>query len=201
MAITATELNTFKTSGHFIVDNFLPKTEFEQILNFFNTTLEEKKFRPAKIGKESTQNLDQTIRGDEIFWLDPKDPVVYLNSFYEKLNAIKDKLNQEFYLGLKDVESQFAIYPEGSFYKIHLDQFNADSSRQLSYVYYLNINWNERAGGELILYSNDNTELKRIEPIANRLIIFLSREFPHEVKIANQPRKSIVGWFHNKILI
>ncbi len=45
-------------------------------------------------------------------------------------------------MGILHKEFHYALYPEGTFYKRHLDTFQNDDRRKLSIVYYLNEeNW------------------------------------------------------------
>jgi SM-20-related protein len=84
------------------------------------------------------------------------------------------------------------IYPPGSYYKRHLDQFKKDDHRKLSVICYLNENWKEEEGGQLRIYLPD----KDIDvlPIAGRLVCFRSDQLEHEVLRATRPRLSITGW-------
>ena len=51
-------------------------------------------------------------------------------------------------------------------------------------------------GGELVLYQNDeDTTGIRVTPALGTVVLFLSEEFPHEVKPASQNRFSIAGWY------
>jgi SM-20-related protein len=49
------------------------------------------------------------------------------------------------------------------------------------------------------LYAEDGeTLLETVMPAHNRLVLFLSERFPHEVMPTNRPRHSIAGWFRIK---
>ncbi|MGJ8682812.1 2OG-Fe(II) oxygenase, partial [Paraglaciecola sp.] len=75
--------------------------------------------------------------------------------------------------------------------------FKGRSNRALSTVYYLNPNWSEADGGELIIYSPEKNDepISKVTPLFNQCIIFLSDMFPHEVLASNKDRFSIAGWF------
>jgi SM-20-related protein len=81
----------------------------------------------------------------------------------------------------------FLIFTEGS--------FKNSKNRVVTTVYYLNENWSEDDGGELVIYDEDNNYLTKVTPHANTLIVFLSDKFPHEVLPAKKKRFSIAGWF------
>lgn len=160
----------------------------------------EGEFTPANVGKASQRQRIEEIRGDWIKWLDPLHPPGILEPEIEFLRKLQNELNQRFYLGLQDFECHLAKYPPGSFYKKHLDRFEKDSSRCISFIFYLHQEWKESSGGELILYNKKDEILKTIYPEPGSLMIFLSEDFPHEVKICSQERRSLTGWMHTKIL-
>lgn len=157
-------------------------------------------FKPAKIGKTDGPQRVPEVRGDSIHWLDPLNPPQELNGIISFLNELKSKLNQEFFLGLKDFECHLAKYPAGTFYKKHSDRFEKDSSRSVSFIFYLHEEWAEKDGGELVLYNKQNDILQTIYPEPGSMIVFMSEEFPHEVKICHKERRSLTGWMHTKIL-
>ena len=84
------------------------------------------------------------------------------------------------------------IYPIGSFYKRHLDQFKKDDHRKLSVICYLNENWREDEGGQLRVYFP--AETKDFFPTAGRLVCFRSDLLEHEVLPATRERLSLTGW-------
>lgn len=170
-------------------------TDLAQIQTLFNS-----EFRPARVGKNDGPKRVEEIRGDWIFWLDPQNAPAELTSQITFLKELKNKLNQHFYLGLKDFECHLAKYPAGSFYKKHVDRFEKDSSRSISFIFYLHEEWKDSDGGELVLYDKSGEVLKTILPEAGSLIVFLSEEFPHEVKTCHRERRSLTGWMHTKLL-
>jgi len=99
------------------------------------------------------------------------------------------------YLGLSYYESHFAIYDEGDFYEKHLDTFKNFKNRVVTTVYYLNENWDEKDGGELVVYDEEDRLITKLPPFANTLVVFMSDRFPHEVLPAKKKRFSIAGWF------
>lgn len=158
----------------------------------------EAEFSPAGVGSEK-QRVEE-IRGDWIKWLDPLHPPGVLEPEIEFLRVLQNEFNQKFYLGLQDFECHLAKYPPGSFYKKHVDRFAKDSSRSISFIFYLHQEWKDTDGGELVLYNKDNQMIKTILPLPGSMIIFLSEDFPHEVKVCSQERRSLTGWMHTKIL-
>lgn len=151
-------------------------------------------FRRAGIGRKDDFQLNRFVRSDEICWLHGDTPAA--RDFLSWMEALRQGLNRRLFLGLFDYEAHYAAYPEGAFYKKHLDAFKGRSNRVLSTVFYLNPNWQPTDGGELVIYNEaDNQELERVLPEYGKLVIFLSEVFPHEVLPARRERYSIAGWF------
>ena len=121
--------------------------------------------------------------------------------YFDRINDFVHYLNRTCFLGIQEKEFHYALYPEGTFYKRHLDTFQNDSRRKLSMVCYLNDeDWQADFGGELTIYfKNNNTESEQnIVPKAGRMVIFESQVLEHEVKPVKQPRLSITGWLKTR---
>jgi len=148
----------------------------------------------AGIGRELDFQIDREVRRDYIVWLNRQRPVQ--SDFLDSMERLRLSLNRTLFLGLFEFEAHFAHYPPGGFYKRHLDSFRGAANRLISLVVYLNRDWQPGDGGELVLYSEDESgELARIEPRAGTIALFLSEEIPHEVRPARRDRLSIAGWF------
>lgn len=151
-------------------------------------------FKPAGIGRQDDYQLNRFVRSDKICWL--RGETKASEAFLDWAERLRRGLNQRLFLGLFDYECHYARYPEGAFYKKHLDAFKGQATRVLSTVYYLNPQWSPADGGELVIYDDTGErELERILPEYGKLVIFLSEVFPHEVKPARRERCSIAGWF------
>lgn len=157
-------------------------------------------FTPAKVGKNQNRQRVESIRSDWTLWLDPKNPPNELQEVMFFLTELMNQTNRTFYLGLKDYECHLAKYPPAGFYKKHLDRFSIDSSRSLSFIFYLNQEWTLNDGGELVLYHQDQSEVTRILPMPGSFVCFLSGDFPHEVLPAKKERRSLTGWIHTKYI-
>jgi SM-20-related protein len=59
-------------------------------------------------------------------------------------------------------------------------------------VSYLNQNWLEDEGGQLVVYHEE--EVMKILPTNQKAIFFQSDVLEHEVVVATRPRMSITGW-------
>ena len=188
-----TAVDQLAQDGYFIWDNFLEPHQIEELKRIAIKDKEEGEFKQAGIGKQVLHQVDKSIRGDQIQWINREEASEVTLNYLKKVGQLKDYINQTCYLGLKDLEAHFAIYPENTFYKKHVDRFHQNAHRVLSFVLYLNVGWQKGDGGELAIYPNDPDQAVIVEPHAGRLILFRS-ELLHEVLLAHKPRYSITGW-------
>jgi SM-20-related protein len=182
--------------GISVVDDFLSQKEVISIINtdeFKNGLL---RFKKAGIGKSEEKQINESIRGDYIQWIDHTNTDPQIHLYLERVSQLIIYLNQSLFLSLKDLEVHMTIYPTGSFYKRHLDQFKKDDHRKLSVICYLNENWQENEGGQLRVYFP--TETKYFSPIGGRLVCFRSDLLEHEVLPATRERLSLTGWLLDK---
>ena len=180
-------------SNFAMIEQFLESKLYQQLKLTAYEKFCQEEYRPAKIGSNHQNHLNQAIRGDQILWLEKESNNKAINSFLQGMQEIITLINQQLFLGLNEFESHFAIYPPGAFYKKHVDQFNNTQDRRVSCVYYLNDDWLPDDGGELILYTPDDKILSSVLPQGNQLLCFMSH-LPHEVKITQRHRYSIAGW-------
>ena len=149
-------------------------------------------FKKAGIGRLQNHNVMNVIRKDEISWID--DTSQAGKEWLIWAGALQIYLNRSLFLGLFSLESHFARYGAGDFYKKHSDAFVGDANRKLSLVLYLNKGWKSKDEGELILFAGKD-EIK-IAPQMGTIVIFLSEDFPHEVLETKCERLSITGWYY-----
>lgn len=158
-------------------------------------------FESAGIGRANSKNsilIEKSVRSDKIKWLTPTDgawPIV---------ENLKELLKSQLRLHLLDFEAHFSKYDPGSSYLMHFDQFqdskgmqgsqNLVPKRILSFIFYLNHNWNLGDGGELSIFSATETLEIKVEPLFNRLVVFQSALVPHSVSETQKPRYSLTGW-------
>ena len=191
-------LREIEQHGWSLRQQFLSKEELASISSYFDTHKGE--FLPAKVGSQGGRVRKEEIRGDYTFWIDPLNPPIELQSLIKFLKNLRDAINKRFFLGLQEFECHLAYYPPGTFYKKHLDRFEKNSSRSLSFIFYLNQEWNDNDGGELVIYHQDGKVVETVNPRPGSFICFLSGDFPHEVKSALKERRSFTGWMHTKII-
>ena len=174
--------------GYIIIQDALPQ---DIIATLQTTAREQTNYKQASISATSNTHIDTNKRRDKTKWLDENNASEYLLLMKE----LQEYLNQSLYLGLSYYEAHFALYEKGDFYEKHLDSFRGNKNRVVTTVYYLNEEYEDGDGGELIIYDKDSKEIQRVVPKANTLVVFLSEEFPHEVLKAKKERYSIAGWF------
>ncbi|UBM25139.1 2OG-Fe(II) oxygenase [Pseudomonas sp. p1(2021b)] len=151
---------------------------------------------PASVGRGIGQEVRETIRGDHIQWIEPGQSEA-CDRYLDVMEGLRQALNQGLYLGLEDFECHFALYPQGAFYRRHLDRFRDDDRRAVSVVLYLNENWQPEDGGQLRMFLADGVE-HDVQPEAGTLVVFLSGDIPHEVLPAGRERLSLTGWFRRR---
>ncbi|WP_073488361.1 2OG-Fe(II) oxygenase [Flavobacterium sp. fv08] len=146
----------------------------------------------AGIGNSEKLSFDGKIRNDAIYWLDKKHNNVFENEFFDKIDAFVLYLNESCFAGITGYEFHYSLYEKGDFYLKHLDQFKNNSSRKYSMISYLNSNWKESDGGELMIHQNNSKQ--KISPIQGKTVFFKSNELVHEVLVTQNTRMSITGW-------
>lgn len=178
-------------NDYVIVDDFISESLFSNIMDFFHEMESADKLKKAGIGAQQDFLVKTEIRGDFIYWLD-ENRDAELSSFFGLKDELTQNLKQFCYLSLSGSEFHIAKYPEGSHYHRHFDQFNERTNRQITVLIYLNKNWKNGDGGELVIYKDGQEFL--VEPLAKRLLLFKSDKIEHEVLTTNVPRYSLTGW-------
>lgn len=189
--------------GFCVVNDFLPEATVTALANEAQTLKQAEVMQEAGVGREHLSVLKE-IRSDSIYWLNEDDATAAQRDYFEQMENLRLNLNQHLYLGLFGLESHLAVYPEGGFYKKHLDCFASQNphkpQRKISCIVYLNQDWDMQDGGQLKLYLNETDESDKyksllISPLAGRAVIFLSDTFYHEVMPTYKERVSLTGWF------
>ncbi|OIV39928.1 2OG-Fe(II) oxygenase [Flavobacterium johnsoniae] len=149
----------------------------------------------AGIGNSEKISFNEKVRNDAIYWLDKKHNNVFENEFFDIIDAFVLYLNENCFAGITGYEFHYSLYEKGDFYSKHLDQFKNNSSRKYSMISYLNSNWKESDGGELLIHQNNSQQ--KISPVQGKTVFFKSNELVHEVLVTHSTRMSITGWFKN----
>ncbi len=146
----------------------------------------------AGIGNSEKLSYDGAIRSDSIYWLDKKHNNEFENNFFTQIEAFIQYLNATCFAGITGYEFHYSLYESGDFFLKHLDQFKNNPSRKYSMISYLNSNWQEGDGGELMIHQMEGNQ--KISPIQGKTIFFKSDELLHEVLVTQKTRMSITGW-------
>ncbi len=158
-------------------------------------------FRRAGVGRGKALVIREDIRTDHVMWLRSGELTPAQDSYLESLEEMRVALNRELFLGLMGFEGHFAVYPEGGFYKPHLDRHRESMDRLVTVILYLNPDWRPGDGGELKLWitpGRKDGEFITVEPRMGTMVCFLAGDFWHEVLPAKKTRASITGWFRGR---
>ena len=151
--------------------------------------------QPARMGHGAARWLDVTERGDELMWIDPATAPASLHCLRDRLEALRLHLNRDAYLGLRRFDLQLAQYRlHGARYARHADAFRVQTRRRLTAIYYVNPRWIPAHGGVLRLYTPDGP--RDVEPLLDRMVLFLSEQVEHEVLPSFALRTALTAWFY-----
>ncbi|MDN7125580.1 2OG-Fe(II) oxygenase [Pseudidiomarina terrestris] len=179
-------------AGYVIVPNFLAREHCQQLYDYA-LNLPAQGWQQAGIGRADNYTTNSAVRQDKIRWL--RADYHYENAYLRMMDQLRLELNRELFMGLFDYECHLAHYPPGAFYRKHLDAFKGRSNRILTTVFYLNPDWQEQDGGQLVIYGERGEVLETVLPEAGKLVVFLSDVFVHEVLPGARDRFSITGWY------
>jgi SM-20-related protein len=179
-------------AGILITDQFLSPLVVDSLLQCVQARKARGDFSAARIGHAGSVQRHAQIRGDFTCWLaEPLYPAE--RHLLSELEQLRLRLNQEALLGLFELELHYAWYPPGAGYERHVDQPLGSVRRKVSLVLYLNVGWEPSAGGALRMFEGENFE--DIDPLAGRLVCFLTPGKEHSVLPARRDRLSLSGWF------
>jgi SM-20-related protein len=183
--------------GWSVTDDFLSPLLVAQLAREMRDQRQANDFRHAGIGRGGSFQVNPEIRTDQVRWLDPANCTGAQSLYLNSLELLRLSLNQQLFLGLFEFEGHLAIYPPGSFYRKHLDQFKGVEQRVVTAILYLNEDWRKEDGGQLRIYTEPQAPeyYEEILPIGGRLVTFLSARYLHEVMPAQRDRLSLTGWF------
>jgi SM-20-related protein len=178
----------------------MPADLVRQLGNEALELFEAGKLRAAGIGTRDRHRIDPAIRSDQTLWLDPLAASRPQRECLSAFDALRLTLNRELQLGLFELETHFAAYPPGAFYRRHRDQQTESNTRVVSCVLYLNSDWKADDGGQLRLYlgPEESAKYQDVLPEGGTLVCFMSDRFWHEVLPAARVRLSLTGWFRRR---
>jgi len=193
-------IDSIEQQGYAVIEHFFNTQEINALATHAQNLQSMGQMQKAKTGLAKIETA--SIRGDFIHWIEDSQANSAETYYLNAMNKLQQAFNQALFLGLYEFESHFAIYPPGSSYQKHLDQFIGKQERKISSVLYLNNQWQSDDGGELRIYldKSDGAKFLDIKPQAGTLVVFLSSDFLHEVLPAKRERISITGWFRTRAL-
>ena len=194
-----TAILELREKGYFVWDHFFDANEVLEISNEFQGLFLNGNFKGGGIGNQQLQNLNTVVRDDQTYWLNTLALTPVQTRFWNRLEELKQILNEALFLGLWNLDGHYSRYPVKGHYHQHLDRFIDDDTRTLSMVFYLNSHWKSEDGGALRLHFKDeNPAYFDVTPLAGRLICFLSESIHHEVMITHEVRMSFAGWWKRR---
>jgi len=187
-----TLINSYIDQNVGIDPEFLNSTLTRQLRQHLNELFDAGALKDAGTSNNPQIQSNKLVRSDSIYWLDRKHEHPFENAFLDLIDAFVLYLNATCYTSITSYEFHYARYDKGAFYSRHLDQFRNNDRRQYSMISYLNDHWEEKDGGELCIYQDNQEQL--ISPMNGKMVFFKSAELEHEVKPCTQARLSITGW-------
>lgn len=183
-------------------ESFFPPDFCQTLASECHELQKKGQLKKAAIGVGSQKNINADIRGDFIEWISESTSSPSQQTLLSFLGQLQKSLNQELYLGLHRYEAHFAFYPAETGYQKHIDNPRGQGHRRITFILYLNKNWQTADGGTLSLFdpNNPTQKIAHIAPQAGTLVLFCSDIFPHQVEVSHAPRLSITGWFRNDAL-
>ena len=182
--------------GLSVRDQFLPSSQIRALADCARLRRARGDFGAARIGNDRSLQRRADIRGDSTCWITP--PLWPAEqTLLEELERLRLELNRGSLLGLFELELHYAWYPPGAGYARHVDQPQGRAQRRVSLVLYLNEDWTPAAGGELRIFDAADGH-RDIEPLAGRLVCFLTPGREHAVLPTQRDRLSVSGWFRTR---
>ncbi len=188
--------SALEESSWFFMENYLEDHLCDSLRESFVDKENLASFSKSKIGRGSKSSENSLIRNGLIRWIEDWNQNESLSELNKHLIKMMKSIGSYFRLPLKRFEAQFSIYSKGGFYNRHLDQHQNSRHRHISICLYLN---DCEEGGELILYKKGSqSEVEKIiKPRKGTLVVFISKDIPHEVKLVESTRHSITSWFRD----
>jgi SM-20-related protein len=179
------EIRTLGEGGIVLSEGFIGRDEAIRTAQ----ELGARALRPAGVSRGA--QVDPDVRNDEIAWLDPEDAP----ALFARFESLRLLLNRTAYLGLSRMDVQLARYAgNGARYDRHLDAFaGSRRSRVITAIWYANRDWRPEHGGVLRVHG---PFARDVEPILDRLVLFLSEKVEHEVLPAHAPRLAVTAWYY-----
>lgn len=227
--VTQEHIDTLSQKGYVIIPNFLPRDLVDELRDDILRLRSGGAFREAKIGQDSTNNLNKSIRIAETCFIGRNRPelerITGNDSIRDRASGLYDVLDglcvsladlcskeSEARIDNSLTELLYVYYPSGGFYRRHRDAIPNSASvlRKYSLLLYLNKEgWSPQtdAGQLRIHLDGGGDELPDgikpnfidVDPFGGTLVLFKSELIPHEVLDTNSERFALVGWYNRAV--
>lgn len=211
-ALASSALAQLRERGFTVVPDYLPAPAVSALVADVAALRSQGSFTTAGVGEASTNRMDGAVRRCEQCFVYPKrggGDAGGRAELYGVLDGLRASLEAGAGVALDGplTEGLYASYPNGGFYRRHVDAVAGTASeiRQWSYLLYLNEQWAEADGGALRIHTDGGGELPPpgappsfvdVAPRAGTLVLFDSARVPHEVLDTSAERLAVAGWFN-----
>jgi SM-20-related protein len=185
-------------SGYCVCPDFYSKAEIQETRSDLDRAKAAGCFHLAGIGQAKALVVNESVRRDEICWLDRGSSNPTQDKLWARLDSLMEVCNAPpLYLGLKNFEGHYASYGKGGFYTRHRDAFAKNKDRVVTFILYLNFDWKSEDGGCLRIFHDQSKKsgFDEVKPVGGTMVCFLSDEFDHEVRTSYADRHSFTGWY------
>ena len=190
-------IDALVANGWAVIDDFYSEGLCQSLRQTILNDEKSGHLKKAGIGRGKSFHVDENLRADYIRWIDDYQENAGISQAKELIEDLRMQVNRSLFLGLNDFEGHLTHYPAGIGYTKHVDRFQDNNARTLSFVSYLNENWTDRDGGSLKIYARGNIDELAAEvlPVSGRAVIFMSAEIYHAVSPNQRSRYSLTGWY------
>eukprot|EP01133_Synstelium_polycarpum_P015087 gene15087-17861_t len=189
-----------ESDGYIVCDGFAGAETLSLVHGEAMHQIEEKRLKEAGMSRGDNKWTDKSIRSDSIMWInkEAEERMPHTTRYLTRIEELRQELNNAVAYNSERSQTQLAVYPQGGRYIKHRDSFVGGNSRRLTLIYYLNGGWQTSDGGALrIHHPSLDTPHTDIEPLGDRLLIFLAEHIDHEVLVSNaSSRAAITTWFY-----
>ena len=209
-------LTGLQRNGFAVLPDFVTSNTVEALKRDVTLLQREGRFSTAGVG-EMNNRVDGLVRKCEQCFVFPQykhkggGDAQGRSMLYESIDSLRADLTAGCGVELDGMltEGLYATYPNGGFYRRHVDSVPGTASdvRQWSYLLYLNTEWKEEDGGCLRIHTDGGGEeappgaapsFVDVEPRAGTLVVFRST-IPHEVLDTDAERLAVAGWFNTPV--
>jgi SM-20-related protein len=208
------------SKGYAVIENFIGLELVAGLQEDVCTLRTAGRFKVAGVGQDASNAVADTIRRAETCFIDnPSKHADVMGTgagdsrgnLYQVLYTVRQDLgtHSSTNLDAKLDELLYAYYPQGGYYRRHVDSVVNSPSYLRSYSFLLYLNdgqWDlSTQGGALRLHldsgkdylpDNESPNYVDVCPKGGTMVIFESSKIPHEVMDTSSERLAVVGWYN-----